>query len=259
MRNLYKGCRGTDVINLQHRLSITPDGSFGPQTDRAVKDYQRANGLTVDGSVGPITQKALGLTDSDTNVGGRFRVDIYNKNQVWFAGTPYGSKAYPLKTVKQWAKEEKADVTYNLAFFNMTGSGTDQYGAIRGRTLTYLKGKGRDIGYGGVAERVVIDSQNICGGYKVGIKNGARKLVSSTGKRARNANGLLKDGRYFHVQSIGKETEYALVQHMANYYNVDLLLIQDAGGSVSKYDSKIDTLYTPEGVRSVASVVCVRR
>ena len=39
--------------------SITPDGEFGPQTLRHVKDFQENNGLTADGIAGPATQGAL--------------------------------------------------------------------------------------------------------------------------------------------------------------------------------------------------------
>ena len=58
------GMKGDDVSKLQTTLknagyNIDVDGSFGPQTLAAVKDYQKANGLTVDGMVGPQTQAAL--------------------------------------------------------------------------------------------------------------------------------------------------------------------------------------------------------
>jgi hypothetical protein len=92
----------------------------------------------------------------------------------------------------------------------MTGVGSDQYGVIKGRTLTYLKAKGYDVGYGGTSEKLTIDANNICAGYKVGILNGKAKSVSLVGKRARNANGQLKDGRYFHVQSVTTATEHEL-------------------------------------------------
>lgn len=58
------GMKGDEVSNLQTTLKnagydIDVDGSFGPQTLAAVKDYQQKNGLTVDGMVGPQTQAAL--------------------------------------------------------------------------------------------------------------------------------------------------------------------------------------------------------
>lgn len=244
---------GNDVRYMQYLIGINVDGSFGPATTKAVKDWQGKNGLVADGSVGPATQKKMGLTD--------FIVHIYDKDQVWFAGTKYGSPSYPLRTLKQWAELEKADKVYNLAFFNMSG-GTDQYGAIKGRTVTYLKGKGYDIGYGGTVEKLKIDSNNICAGYKVGVVNGLRKSVSTVGKRCRNANGQLKNGRYFHVQSVTVNTEKELVDYMLKNYAVDLLLIQDAGGSTGFYDRIKDTLIAgeKEGVngRAVASVVCVK-
>ena len=58
------GMKGDPVANLQTTLNkygynLAVDGSFGPKTLAAVKDYQKKNGLTVDGMVGPQTQSAL--------------------------------------------------------------------------------------------------------------------------------------------------------------------------------------------------------
>lgn len=44
--------------------SIVVDGIYGPQTTRAVKHFQRANGLEEDGIAGPITRSAMGLQRS---------------------------------------------------------------------------------------------------------------------------------------------------------------------------------------------------
>jgi cell wall-associated NlpC family hydrolase len=49
------------VPALQHALRLSADGVFGPQTERAVKRYQRRHGLTPDGVVGPDTRSALGI------------------------------------------------------------------------------------------------------------------------------------------------------------------------------------------------------
>jgi len=45
------GSKGEDVKSLQSKLSISSDGSFGPGTEKAVKDWQNKNGFTADGIV----------------------------------------------------------------------------------------------------------------------------------------------------------------------------------------------------------------
>ena len=57
---LHRGDRGRAVVALQTSLSsygytVTVDGRFGPQTERAVRHWQKANGLDVDGIAGPAT------------------------------------------------------------------------------------------------------------------------------------------------------------------------------------------------------------
>jgi putative chitinase len=49
---LKNGSKGDDVKKLQAKLGLTADGSFGPGTEKAVKEWQTANGLTADGIVG---------------------------------------------------------------------------------------------------------------------------------------------------------------------------------------------------------------
>lgn len=97
------------------------------------------------------------------------RCDIYDPKlyQIWFAAAPYSAAGKPAKTLRQWAAEEGADVVYNLALFNITGEGSDRYGVIKGRTLQYLKAKGRDCGYGGTPERLVLDASNAVSGWKL--------------------------------------------------------------------------------------------
>jgi len=56
---LKKGSVGADVVFVQQHLGIPDDGVFGPQTEAAVKEYQRAHGLAVDGIVGPQTWASL--------------------------------------------------------------------------------------------------------------------------------------------------------------------------------------------------------
>lgn len=64
---LKRGQKREEVKALQAHLvgygyDIDVDGSFGPATEAAVKDYQHKHGLTVDGKAGPKTRKdMLGL------------------------------------------------------------------------------------------------------------------------------------------------------------------------------------------------------
>jgi peptidoglycan hydrolase-like protein with peptidoglycan-binding domain len=69
---LSRGSKGQSVHNLQDLLNqadrkasfgnpppLAVDGDFGPQTEKAVKSYQRYYGLLVDGIVGPQTWSSL--------------------------------------------------------------------------------------------------------------------------------------------------------------------------------------------------------
>ncbi len=49
---LKVGSKGDDVKKLQEKLGLSADGSFGPGTERAVKEWQSANGMKPDGLVG---------------------------------------------------------------------------------------------------------------------------------------------------------------------------------------------------------------
>lgn len=61
MSILRRGMKGVPVKRLQEKLGITADGDFGPATEKAVKEYQKANGLAVDGIAGPDTFTHMGL------------------------------------------------------------------------------------------------------------------------------------------------------------------------------------------------------
>ena len=69
---LSLGSSGEDVKRLQRILVMVKlldytgiDGSFGAETESAVKAFQQGNGLGVDGIVGPLTWQAL-PADPDT-------------------------------------------------------------------------------------------------------------------------------------------------------------------------------------------------
>lgn len=76
---LYRGMEGPFVAELQRRLKreyasyaghLAIDGDFGPETEAAVKEFQRrTRGLKVDGIVGPATAAALRLTPPPVSAG----------------------------------------------------------------------------------------------------------------------------------------------------------------------------------------------
>jgi peptidoglycan hydrolase-like protein with peptidoglycan-binding domain len=58
---LKDGTRGSTVKVLQEKLGVTADGQFGAGTERALKEYQKANGLKADGLAGPATLAQMKL------------------------------------------------------------------------------------------------------------------------------------------------------------------------------------------------------
>lgn len=75
---IKKGDRGTKVTELQRNLARvgfnpgTIDGIFGPATDKALRAFQKANGLTVDGIAGPATIRKLAKPATNTSLAPNF-------------------------------------------------------------------------------------------------------------------------------------------------------------------------------------------
>lgn len=61
MAILKRGLAGEPVKLLQQKLGVEADGRFGPGTEKALQDYQKAHGLKVDGVAGPDTFVQMGL------------------------------------------------------------------------------------------------------------------------------------------------------------------------------------------------------
>ncbi len=70
------GSEGDSVVQLQKSLAnlgYNPgpaDGDFGPHTDAAVREFQKATNLVADGICGPLTWDALDRATSDASRGG---------------------------------------------------------------------------------------------------------------------------------------------------------------------------------------------
>lgn len=87
------GSRGSEVTRIQTKLkrwgyySGNIDGIYGTQTVKAVKYFQRKNGLTADGIAGPSTLKAMGITSSSSTSSS---TSSYNSNLNLLARVIYG-------------------------------------------------------------------------------------------------------------------------------------------------------------------------
>jgi cell wall-associated NlpC family hydrolase len=81
---IRRGMRGSSVAFVQRQVHATPDGLFGPRTQAAVKQFQRAHDLEVDGVVGPRTMAAIDHPGEGQRDDGPSRDD---------GGAPTGSEA----------------------------------------------------------------------------------------------------------------------------------------------------------------------
>ena len=66
LRSISRGMKGPDVKAVQEGLNkyygdkvLDPDGDFGGNTDRVVRQFQRENSISDDGIVGPVTRSVL--------------------------------------------------------------------------------------------------------------------------------------------------------------------------------------------------------
>ena len=60
-RKVKKAAKRGGVRALQAKLGLSPDGDFGPSTEKALRRWQKAHGLPVDGKAGPQTLAAMNI------------------------------------------------------------------------------------------------------------------------------------------------------------------------------------------------------
>ena len=46
---------------VQQKLGIAADGKLGPQTTKAIMNFQKQNAITPDGKLGPLTLSKMGI------------------------------------------------------------------------------------------------------------------------------------------------------------------------------------------------------
>lgn len=106
---LKRGSKGLRVILVQKMLNVMADGNFGPLTEEAVKEFQKANGLVADGIVGDKTWAVLESKETMVKRSKRFINEII----VHCTATPEG-KDYTVDTIKLWhQKRGFSDIGYH--------------------------------------------------------------------------------------------------------------------------------------------------
>lgn len=108
MTTIKFGSRGADVITLQKKLNVYPDGIFGKLTLEAVKEFQQKHGLTVDGIVGAKTLAALGVNANPRRI---------SEIIVHCSATPEG-KDFTVEQIRQWHLARKfSDIGYHYVIY----------------------------------------------------------------------------------------------------------------------------------------------
>ena len=105
---LKLGSIGNEVKALQEKLNLKADGIFGPITEEAVKDFQRANGLEVDGIVGANTISKLNLSVNKRNI---------KELIVHCSATPEG-KDFTVSQIREWHLQRGfSDIGYHYVVY----------------------------------------------------------------------------------------------------------------------------------------------
>jgi hypothetical protein len=144
---LKVGSRGNDVKLLQEFLELTSDGIFGKGTERAVKEFQKANGLDVDGLVGSSTWDTMGLATTDdsektfeTENGlivnrhylpqGEYKVGPTTKEYVFLHHTAGWHN--PFNCIDQWGRDSRGAVAteFVLGGPSVKGNNEDHDGVM---------------------------------------------------------------------------------------------------------------------------------
>lgn len=120
---MRKGSRGDAVRELQVQLNLRVDGIFGPLTEEAVMEWQRAHGLEADGIVGAKTWATLGHPKTNgghaKTKGGNLKTNGRKVTEiiVHCTATPEGED-YTVDDVRRWHLERGfTDVGYHFLVY----------------------------------------------------------------------------------------------------------------------------------------------
>ena len=138
---VYKmGSRGRMVMEIQSFLGgIDVDGIFGPQTERAVRDFQKFRGLEIDGLVGPETLESMSLLDTDLTadkaIDSKFSYDTHYLPVGEYLDGPT-TKEYaflhftagwhnPYRTIDHWGRDSRGRIATEFVLGGPSIKGDD--------------------------------------------------------------------------------------------------------------------------------------
>ncbi len=187
-RKLGKGSNRTQVKYLQRALiglgflTGSDDGSYGPMTQAAVRNYQKAYGLGVDGSAGPDTLTSIKNTvvtiQSDLNRKGYSSGTI---NGVYGNGTKAAVKSYQ-KAVKLSATgvagSETIQKLWKVSFYSTAAASSSDSVKVS-ITSQYQDGDYRKIYYGWNSSYTTTVHTSGCAGVSMAM---ALNALLDTGK-----------------------------------------------------------------------------
>ncbi|WP_318246497.1 peptidoglycan-binding protein [Guptibacillus algicola] len=149
-QTLKVGARGVEVSTVQQQLknkgyySYTVDGIFGPITEKAVKQFQSANGLSITGVVDGKTKEKLSGTTS---------TQVQEKKEEKVTGLTVGARGSAVTSLQQGLKD-RGYYNYKVdgIFGSITEKAVKEFQSVVGLTVT------------GVADDATLDALKSRGG-----------------------------------------------------------------------------------------------
>jgi cell wall-associated NlpC family hydrolase len=154
------------IAAIQSKLGIASDGEWGPQTRKAVRDYQRSHGLEVDGVPGPATLGSMGITatagGSASGSGSTEKASTGTGLSAAISaarskiGAPYaygatGPSSFDCSGLTQWAFKQ-AGISLSRTSFAQYGQGTSvSKSNVQAGDLVFFSTAGAGASHVGIA------------------------------------------------------------------------------------------------------------
>lgn len=162
---------------IQAKLDVGADGEWGPQTRKALRDYQRANGLEVDGVPGPATLASLGV--EATSGGGAKNLTSSSPSASSGSGLSAAVSAARSKIGSSYAYGGTGPSSFDCS--GLTQYAMRQAGVTLSRTSFAQYGQGSSVPKSGVrAGDLVFFDTNGPGASHVGVATSSSTVVSAT-------------------------------------------------------------------------------